>query len=135
MELPDIGKQCEESSCKQLDFLPIQCKFCEKTFCKHHSSLDGHNCPSQKANNLVELTKNTSKNVVENGPKCHLDLCNNIIATSCPRCNSQFCMEHRIELDHQCKKLFAEDTLPKTQALVNSILASKNAKKFKQLLY
>ena len=37
-------------------------------------------------------------------------------------------MKHRIEQDHQCTKIFAEYSMPKTQALVNSILAKKVSK-------
>ena len=44
-------------------------------------------------------------------------------------------MEHRIEQDHQCTKIFAEDSMPKTQALVKSILATKNSKKVSDYLY
>ena len=86
MELPDLGKQCEEPSCKQLDFLPIHCKHCEKIFCKNHSSLLGHNCPSQKANTLNELPQKVAK--VENQkevPICNLDQCDQIVVTTCPR--------------------------------------------------
>ena len=86
MELPDLGKQCEEPSCKQLDFLPIHCKHCEKIFCKNHSSLVGHNCPSQKANTLDNLPQKVAK--VENQkevPICNLDQCDQIVVTTCPR--------------------------------------------------
>ena len=37
-------------------------------------------------------------------------------------------MKHRIEQDHQCTKIFAGYSMPKTQALVNSILAKKVSK-------
>ena len=39
-------------------------------------------------------------------------------------------MKHRIEQDHQCTKIFAEYSMPKTQALVNSILAKKVSKSY-----
>lgn len=45
MEFPDLGKHCSESTCKQLDFLPITCDACKQDFCKDHFSYAGHKCP------------------------------------------------------------------------------------------
>ena len=42
--------------------------------------------------------------------------------------DTQFCMDHRLEVDHKCSKVYEnhiEDSMPKTKALVASILASK----------
>ena len=88
MELPDLGKQCEVPSCKELDFLPIQCKFCDKIFCKKCASLVAHNCPSQSLNTLEDLPpKNVSKIAQENVKevsKC--SFCNiKDVAVTCPR--------------------------------------------------
>lgn len=44
MEFPETGKQCCHPDCKQLDFLPVICGLCEKTFCKDHSIPLNHNC-------------------------------------------------------------------------------------------
>ena len=44
MEFPDLGKQCGMTSCSQLDFLPIECKYCSLSFCKHHCLPDVHEC-------------------------------------------------------------------------------------------
>ncbi|XP_046687484.1 LOW QUALITY PROTEIN: AN1-type zinc finger protein 2B-like [Homalodisca vitripennis] len=46
MEFPHLGKQCAESSCQKLDFLPVKCDACEKIFCHEHMSYMGHNCAS-----------------------------------------------------------------------------------------
>ena len=88
MELPDLGKQCEVPSCNELDFLPIQCKFCDKTFCKKCASLVAHNCPSQSLNNLEYLApKNLTKigqETVKEVSKC--SFCNiKDVAVTCPR--------------------------------------------------
>lgn len=44
MELPHLGKHCSQSTCKQLDFLPVKCDACEKVFCKEHVLYHNHNC-------------------------------------------------------------------------------------------
>ena len=129
MELPgigdQIGKQCEVETCQQLDFLPIQCAKCEKTFCKNHSSLDSHNCSSL---NQAQTLPNKSEPKKEFLKPCCLDKCQKSVVTNCPICALDFCMDHRLEKDHSCSKVYEnhiEDSLPKTQALVESILAKR----------
>uniref|UniRef100_H2ZL13 AN1-type domain-containing protein n=1 Tax=Ciona savignyi TaxID=51511 RepID=H2ZL13_CIOSA len=46
MELPHIGQHCTETTCNQLDFLPMKCDACEKIFCKDHIRYDDHHCSS-----------------------------------------------------------------------------------------
>ncbi|KAM8934431.1 AN1-type zinc finger protein 2B isoform 2-T2 [Pelodytes ibericus] len=46
MEFPDLGKHCSESTCKQLDFLPLKCDACEQIFCKDHITYVLHECTS-----------------------------------------------------------------------------------------
>lgn len=46
MELPDLGQQCSEVTCKQLDFLPLKCDACENIFCREHIAYKDHNCSS-----------------------------------------------------------------------------------------
>nr|CAG4652047.1 EOG090X0APF [Triops cancriformis] len=52
MELPHLGKHCSETSCNQLDFLPIQCDACNKVFCMDHTTYDSHNCTSLYKKNV-----------------------------------------------------------------------------------
>ena len=125
MELPDIGKQCSMEICKQLDFLPITCANCRRVFCKDHSSLDSHNCQCLKEPKVIKEFKGEIK------PKCNFEACDKSVVTTCPVCDTEFCMDHRLELDHQCTKVYEnhiEDSMQKTQALVASILASKRDK-------
>ena len=122
MELPEIGKQCALEICNQLDFLPVKCNNCSKTFCKDHSSLDGHNCECLKSSTDIKKFKSEDK------PKCNFEKCDKNVVTKCPICDIEFCMDHRLEKDHKCSKVYEnhiEDSLPKTQALVSSILAAK----------
>ncbi|XP_045479952.1 AN1-type zinc finger protein 2A [Harmonia axyridis] len=44
MELPHLGKQCSEPSCKRLDFLPFECDACNEIFCGNHYQFKNHNC-------------------------------------------------------------------------------------------
>ncbi|KAG0738028.1 hypothetical protein G6F57_012627 [Rhizopus arrhizus] len=44
MELPQVGKNCNLENCNSLDFLPITCPFCQKTFCGEHRLPLNHNC-------------------------------------------------------------------------------------------
>ncbi|KAL3266603.1 hypothetical protein HHI36_010767 [Cryptolaemus montrouzieri] len=56
MELPHLGKQCSEPSCKKLDFLPIKCDACNEIFCGEHYQFKSHNCKnSYKKDNQVPV--------------------------------------------------------------------------------
>ena len=46
MELPNVGSQCGNGNCNMLDFLPVVCKYCTKTFCTYHYQPNDHNCSS-----------------------------------------------------------------------------------------
>jgi len=39
-----MGSHCEETSCKQLDYLPMKCDACSRLFCKDHLLYDDHTC-------------------------------------------------------------------------------------------
>lgn len=45
MELPHLGHNCSEPTCKKLDFLPIRCDACKEIFCCEHYQFKNHNCP------------------------------------------------------------------------------------------
>ncbi|CAG8462080.1 2244_t:CDS:2 [Paraglomus brasilianum] len=45
MELPDVGRQCADPSCRQLDYLPTKCTYCKKHYCQEHSKPEAHMCP------------------------------------------------------------------------------------------
>ncbi|XP_053213754.1 LOW QUALITY PROTEIN: AN1-type zinc finger protein 2A-like [Panonychus citri] len=46
MEFPDLGKNCSNPNCKQLDFLPVVCDSCNKVFCITHYPYESHSCPN-----------------------------------------------------------------------------------------
>lgn len=56
MEFPDLGQNCNEKTCKQLDFLPMKCDACSQIFCRDHIHYNTHNCPeSYKKDNQVPV--------------------------------------------------------------------------------
>ncbi|KAL7100767.1 hypothetical protein ACP275_08G015400 [Erythranthe tilingii] len=42
---PDLGRHCQQSDCRQLDFLPFNCDACHNVFCLDHRSYKSHKCP------------------------------------------------------------------------------------------
>lgn len=42
MEFQNLGERCTVPFCKQQDYLPFRCKFCDKVHCKTHAG--DHNC-------------------------------------------------------------------------------------------
>ncbi|XP_022326021.1 AN1-type zinc finger protein 2A-like isoform X1 [Crassostrea virginica] len=56
MEFPDLGQNCHEKNCKQLDFLPMKCDACSQIFCRDHIHYNTHSCPeSYKKDNQVPV--------------------------------------------------------------------------------
>ncbi|XP_035828414.1 AN1-type zinc finger protein 2A isoform X2 [Aplysia californica] len=56
MEFPHLGQHCNESTCKQLDFLPMKCDACSKIFCRDHIMYTSHKCPdSYKKDNQIPV--------------------------------------------------------------------------------
>ncbi|XP_042893769.1 AN1-type zinc finger protein 1-like [Penaeus japonicus] len=99
MELPDLGKQCSASTCQQLDFLPIECQFCNKIFCKEHFPPDYHGCTGDYNKVVTEV-------VGQGGTLhlCQLPECKDgeLTPVICPGCSKNFCLRHRHQVDHQC---------------------------------
>ncbi|CAH9092403.1 unnamed protein product [Cuscuta epithymum] len=48
---PDLGSHCQNSDCRQLDFLPFRCDACDHVFCSEHRSYKSHDCPKSDHNN------------------------------------------------------------------------------------
>lgn len=75
MELLDKGKHCNEELCRQLDYLPIQCKACLKYFCNEHFSYEAHNCKSAEKFDYKIPTCELCNQTIEFKRGKHLDLC------------------------------------------------------------
>lgn len=90
MEFPNIGKTCVETSCKQLDFLPIQCE-CGQVFCSEHFSLHTQRCKISKTLNEDGLK------TIQNVFVCSQVDCfeRSIVPLKCDECKNHFCIKHR----------------------------------------
>lgn len=132
MEFPHLGEHCSVTSCKILDFLPIKCDACSKTFCGDHFSYQSHSCAHRHANDvqvpvcpmcscpvsgfkpgdppdiavsqhLDNMCKNSGKKVYAN--RCSARTCKNkeIVPIRCGQCRRNFCLKHRHPVDHECR--------------------------------
>lgn len=103
-DLQSIGKHCSLDSCNRVDFLPLKCDFCEKNFCRDHSGITAHSCP--KYDKKVDGTSSNLEPIILY--KCSLENCTNqkeIVRVICEFCGNDFCMKHRLQIDHNCSKL------------------------------
>lgn len=131
----EVGKYCEWPECHRLDFLPFQCDFCKKTFCKDHSYSEKHQCENVPDRQVVDDIKLPTRIQEVSSKLCLKTNCQEKICTQCPKCDLEFCLGHRHEKDHNCRSLedgnYPEDQMPKTKKVVEDIL-EKNAQKGQQ---
>jgi len=128
MELPHIGDQCSEKACRQLDFLPVKCDGCKKSFCGQHWTYEGHTCPSPRLKDVqVPVCPMCDKPVPskpgsppdeavsrhldrdcrvdqKKNPRCSKVKCKTreLIRVDCDQCNLNYCLKHRHPQDHEC---------------------------------
>lgn len=105
-ELPGLGDHCSLKFCQTLDFLPIKCDLCSLKFCKEHFSYDSHFCVKYKE--LNQINSSSSSNSVApiiSRYTCSLDGCKTkeLVAIVCDKCKLNFCVQHRLQIDHECK--------------------------------
>ncbi|KAJ5068054.1 zinc finger an1-type domain 2a [Anaeramoeba ignava] len=126
------GVNCSFSECKRLDFLPIKCELCGKSFCSDHSNPEKHNCPKfeKKIDRVVpscpicgkvvivkpnEDVNNIVNQHIESGCKTHLSKIGHKFRCTfpgcgkrepfearCSKCGKNFCLNHRNPLHHNC---------------------------------
>lgn len=131
MELPDVGKNCFLSTCKQLDFLPVKCDACANLFCKEHSTYDAHSCvigqskdrrvpvcplcsqpismaandnPDLKVNEHIENHCKSDLAKHKRSNRCKVKGCKErqLVPILCVTCKQNYCLRHRHENDHEC---------------------------------
>lgn len=90
MEFPSVGKSCAQSSCNQLDFLPLHCE-CGQIFCAEHFPVHTQMCKISKVLKEEEL-KTIQDIFVCSHPECSE---RSIIPLVCEKCNQHFCIKHR----------------------------------------
>lgn len=96
---------CEEPNC--LERLELQNRFkcakCSKVFCCTHRLDWKHRCSGITAQPVEQITKPV------NLPKCPEPGCNSkltgINRFFCTKCGKNYCMAHRLDFVHKCKKL------------------------------
>jgi AN1-type zinc finger protein 1 len=101
-ELPTIGRHCGWQACQQLDFLPLECKHCQLTFCKDHLPFSSHSCP-KRPDRVLDASECHS---VE-GYGCKWQDCpkRELVAILCSQCSLQVCLDHRLANQHNCPSL------------------------------
>lgn len=105
-DLASIGQHCSLASCNRLDFLPVKCELCSRVFCKEHYSITSHNCEK-----FTSPTSETSQEAQPSKPyesfPCSFEGCSirERVQVTCEFCSKDFCMKHRLQVDHKCSKL------------------------------
>lgn len=105
-EFPDLGDQC--FLCHTLDFLPVVCDYCKKTFCKLHLTATSHGCEGyvEKDNVLKECPE---KHLHERCSFCNEQVKNPLELVVCAKCNVAHCLRHRHPESHECSGLKVEN--------------------------
>ena len=92
----------KESSCefcKISNFLPYNCKLCQKLFCDEHKIPENHNCEVKKNDYIrIEAKKKKKKCIAQN---CSVTLNLTNIFT-CKECGQDICLKHRHKENHNC---------------------------------
>jgi len=115
MEFHNLGSHCSNPSCKQLDFLPFKCDACGLQFCLEHRTYENHHCAVFQDHNITDICseckleldpnqEHICKGKKKRSNKCQKPKCKKIelIPIFCAQCNKQFCIQHRLEVDHDC---------------------------------
>ncbi|KAI0823928.1 hypothetical protein BC628DRAFT_1323586 [Trametes gibbosa] len=97
-QLLDIGKQCSESSCLVVDFLPFKCQHCTHAFCGDHFLPTAHHCDKYDAAKLDRVA-----------PSC--PLCNTPVAIP-PGQDPNIRME--LHINTQCSVMTGRPNKPKS---------------------
>lgn len=98
-DVASIGQHCSFQSCNLLDFLPIKCDLCLLTFCKEHAFITSHNCVKFNDRVVTDAGKNPLQYY-----ECKFESCDQkeLVAIECEFCKLNFCLKHRLPVDHVC---------------------------------
>lgn len=100
----DIGLHCSFGKCQKLDFLPIKCHFCGKSFCEDHYLPESHDCSSIPESLSADAP--TSEKLQIEYETCSLSNCSlperKGAKIKCDKCNLLFCLGHRHPDQHLC---------------------------------
>ncbi|XP_065186322.1 AN1-type zinc finger protein 1-like isoform X2 [Sycon ciliatum] len=123
----NIGQQCFERTCHQLDFLPITCPGCQQVFCRQHSQPSSHDCPAKDGRQLATPSEVPSADSVQTS--CDIAECSrhDLVAVLCHHCHKRFCLKHRHAVDHDCPSLLAANETASTKVTVPSLYGTKTS--------
>jgi predicted nucleic acid binding AN1-type Zn finger protein len=129
-----IGKHCAYDACNQLDFLPFLCQSCQQPFCLDHRTESSHRCARAGAwaerRRQADLAKpslgseHRMRDAVASKRPCAAPQCSTVIGTSlvtgvhCATCNRDYCLQHRLFEDHDCKNLVPIGARPSAESEV-----------------
>eukprot|EP00027_Filamoeba_sp_ATCC50430_P008444 CAMPEP_0168561250 /NCGR_PEP_ID=MMETSP0413-20121227/11494_1 /TAXON_ID=136452 /ORGANISM="Filamoeba nolandi, Strain NC-AS-23-1" /LENGTH=190 /DNA_ID=CAMNT_0008592607 /DNA_START=16 /DNA_END=585 /DNA_ORIENTATION=+ len=148
-ELESIGVHCARKDCKQKDFLPFECDACHEKFCLEHRTYEGHNCqknftkdtraifcpicgqnipvkpgtdPNTKLNAHIDKGCAPAKTSIPGKFVCQYPNCkqSELMPVQCKLCKKNFCLKHRMDLDHHCPKSAAVKRADKKTQPVNN---------------
>lgn len=129
MDLDGLGGRCSLQSCRAVDYLPFSCPFCQTLYCGSHSLPAAHHCPKSPQSSVVPTCPICEQPVpvprdgdVNHAVAVHIDsgcparvrenkACNkegcrkrDVTPVTCRACGLVYCLEHRLEADHECKR-------------------------------
>mmetsp|Transcript_47949 Transcript_47949/g.79529 ORF Transcript_47949/g.79529 Transcript_47949/m.79529 type:complete len:164 (-) Transcript_47949:91-582(-) len=111
MEFSDVGDHCHYVLCRQQTFLPFECDSCHYKFCKHHFSMEQHECPNLQKETMMakqlqheKIKQNKQSGVNRATCRCQFKKCKKKqwINIECNHCAKSFCLAHRNPDDHKC---------------------------------
>ncbi|CAL5074594.1 unnamed protein product [Urochloa decumbens] len=129
---PDLGAQCDDVGCNQLDFLPFECDGCGGFFCAAHRTYLDHGCakaadqgrtvvvcpdcgdaieraaPGQDEREILDehVRSRRCDPARKRKPTCPARRCKEVLmfcnTTQCKGCGLKVCLRHRFPADHDC---------------------------------
>ncbi|KAK2506329.1 hypothetical protein MC885_008061 [Smutsia gigantea] len=108
------------------NFLPFVCDGCSGIFCLEHRSRESHSCPE------ITVISERPKADKHTSYPCSFKDCaeRELVPVICPHCEKNFCLRHRHQTDHECKKLeIPKPHMAATQKLVRDIIGKLSSSK------
>lgn len=131
MQDQKIGKRCTLAECRQIDWMPIECKYCNVVFCSEHFKTESHNCQavdkyfkkvlvcpfceesfkqdlnySEEDNLAIHQAAKCKGKIIKKESFCHQPKCkqklSDLNSYCCKGCTSKYCLKHRLREDHGC---------------------------------
>lgn len=133
----NIGKHCHQ--CRELDFLPFACEFCNRTFCSKHRNLELHHCVGRPQKEALpgKQTGPTAKSLFPDSDARRAELEKSLKAASPDAAVAKKTMDlktkltkllHLEKLRRETKKLIFSKSSPKVNKTAELLKLKKAAK-------